>query len=216
MTVKIIENFFMKTLAYFLIFTSIFFTASCENPKEQIPETYCYCERYLNDSLESFCGEISNPNESEFESNGSFFLQYDNENWCTENSDSYQGLNIAIAINKPDIPNSYEAEANFFNYIYLLMNPETIHDLDLSVEGGFAIETWNLNGTYFSTELGPQDEKASIKVKEILVKLNGPNNPVLSRIRLILASNDVVTLWNQDNTQTISYTLNGEWFFIHY
>ena len=77
------------------------------------------------------------------------------------------------------------------------MAPRSIHDFNINQDGGFALEVWARDGSYYSTEFGIQQDSAHIKILDILIDINGSgqvNNQVVLDHE---GSEGKITLWNE-------------------
>lgn len=85
------------------------------------------------------------------------------------------------------------------------MRPDSKHLLNISVNGGFSIELWDKDGTYYSTEFGPQSEEGMILIREITSHLFGPiTGQIISYMTLTFTSTHPIILWNSSRTKSFS------------
>ena len=206
----------MRSFSIILLLVWLSYCTWTNNPDEIKPNQVHCCSLKIEESFEEFCSDIFLREKSRFQTLDTLFIQYESDDICgNRSSEGYKGYRIAFAIYKPDAGN-YESEVTFFERIFDKMKPGYLHPLDLTQEAGFAIETWDKNGTYYSTELGPQLEDAKIEIEELKIDLHDQLHPVQSSIKLIFKSTAPLTLWNENKTESIELKITNYSFVIYY
>ena len=196
----------MKRFIVFLISVSML---SCSDPElEQIDS--CTDVIIVDGTTERFCNGPIIDFKTNLETVGDLYIQYKSDSeFGNPASDNFEGYNIAFANIKPD-STDWESEAEFFENLTNLLRPETKLQLDLSVLGGFAIELWDLEGVYYSSELGQQEADTYIETRQMNLKVEGPTySQVYNTIDIILVTTKPVKVWNQ--TRTKSKLIELDW-----
>jgi|GEM_PF-2517370 len=192
----------------FTVFTLLLI--GCAYNHEVVPrDRNLLCNRSLqiNGLTEYFCGSIHNNLVSPITSSPDDSLKIirdQNFPFTLRASEHFQAFSISFRAEKKDSL-TYENELEFFNNLNQLMRPDSKHLLNISVNGGFSIELWDKDGTYYSTEFGPQSEEGMILIREITSHLFGPiTGQIISYMTLTFTSTHPIILWNSSRTKSFS------------
>ena len=192
-----------------LLFSLLLGLASCTDPvdPEGDPPVNCWDIIIINGVTEQFCDQHADF-KSNLETSNPYYVQYRDDLWNTASSRNFESYNVAFANNIPD-SSDWESEALFFEELIQLFRPESKHPLDINVLGGFAIEVWDLNGEYFSSEFGVQDADTFIETRKIVTTLKGPvYSQVYNYLEVYLVSTNPVKVWNQSGTESLTIDLD--------
>jgi len=179
----------------------------CSEPNSGEIETNDYC----NDNIivegvkESFCNGAYVDFKSNLETVDGFYVQYKvDHGFGNRISDNFEAYNIAFANIIPD-SSDWDSEAEFFENLINLLRPETKHRLDINELGGFAIELWDLDGVYYSSEFGDQENDTFIETRKMTLTYEGPTySQVYNHLKVNLVSTKPILVWNQSGTKSLT------------
>jgi len=188
------------------IVSLIFLIIGCNT---QEPGIYCFNNLYINGTKEGFCVEETNEVNSQLKTYDSLYVQYGiSEDYNFRSSENYLTYTIAFANIKPD-SNDYDTEVAFYENLITTMKPGSTHELNIYKMGGFAIELWDKNGEYYSSELGLQKYGAQVEIRPVSIYLSGPNtNQYASKMVIQIANTTPIITWNEDNSKFLEVELD--------
>jgi len=180
-------------------------------PDEVIPQRPCNRNIRINGQVENFCGDFNPGHASEFteDVNDSLTIIHDQDfQYNFSSSTNYQAFLIAFSAYKSDSLD-YQSEINFFDNLVDLMQPESLHDLDLSKNGGFGIEVWAKDGEYYSTEFNLAIQPGQVEIRLLDLNLFGRlTGQIISYMELTLQTTQPVRLWNEAKNDSLEVEFN--------
>jgi len=191
----------------------------CTEPKteETAPILPCPNVLIIESVNEKFCNAQLSDFKSNLETSNGLYIQYlERFTYQYASSDNYEFYNIAFANIVPD-SSDWESEAAFFERLIKLLRPETKHRLDITELGGFAIELWDLDGAYYSTEFGTQETGTFIEPRRITFTYEGPTyNQVINYLEVHLVSTKPIIVWNQSGSKSLTVDTNHLGYIISF
>ena len=193
----------MKSIKTKFILFILIFSLGCSDPKEEVePNISCSGNLKIDGVYETFCESPSVDFKTNLETSEGLYVQFKNVQYSNFSSDNYEMFNIGFANTIPKTQ-EWESETDFFESLLVLLRPETLHSLDIKELGGFAIELWDKNGVYFSSELGSDNIGVQVEIRRLNLDYGGPiTAQVVSTMSATLKSNAPVKVWNIDNTKS--------------
>jgi len=200
-----------------LLLAAVIFGCTEQKADEVIPGVDCSNQLVIESVTENFCDTYIGDFKSNLEVGSGLYVQYlIHPVFNSYSSENYERYNIAFANVKPD-SSDWESEAKFFENLIELLRPETKHKLDITELGGFAIELWDLNGEYYSSEFGEQETDTFIETRRMTLTFEGPTyNQVDNFMEFYLVSSKPIIVWNQTGTVSLTVDTNYSWHIIDF
>ena len=170
---------------------------ACDSNKsgQEEPTPKCHNVLIINEIPEEFCGGTNIDLASKLIVGDSLILIADTNQPYYNQSQNYLGYRLTFATKK-QASNDYDSEIKLFQHILDKMNPRSIHEFDINKDGGFALEAWAKDGTYYSTELGEQTDSTYVGILNVLIEINGAGQ-VNNKILLEHEVHGKIILWNE-------------------
>ena len=185
----------------------------CSDPP---PYTYCHPGFYADGIKEEFCIDRTETVVTRIIMPDSLSLQHQfPDSVILKSSSNYLGYLFSITIQKPDAL-TLDDEIEFYHDLQLLMQPGSIHGLDISEAGGFAFELFDHDGNYFSTELAKNQNQPTMKVLSSYLSLNEPDEfrDYTNRLILQVEVSGPIILSNQAGIENINIEFDNSVTFL--
>jgi len=178
---------------------------SCQKSAQVFP---CNQNLIINGVSEGFCLEENYEFNSQLVTSDSLYIQFSSpQSPVSRSSANYLAYSISLALTPPESTDS-DGENKFFNEVFQTMTAETLQDFDIKGKGGFALEVWDREGNYFSTEYGVQLDGSQMKISWTTLTLQSSESPNQSFLFLGIIPTAPITIWNEDNSKNLAVELN--------